>query len=242
MSCSVLIVCEGNLARSPFASALLEQRWPTHRMGPATFESAGIRAAPDEPATEQIRAIAEPLGLDLEHHRSRPLTPELLRDSDLVLAMTEQQRQEAQRLLPEATSRIFTVIEFVRLLRGLSEIGSDLRDVVASAHASRPYSLGADQREDIEDPYGHGNGVYRRVATDLTDRVRSLSDLLAGETGHPSPARLQTHDRRSEQSRGLGFWQLLLRRFRRTPRPSRGHGGPAQDAVGPRRRRLRRRR
>lgn len=236
----ILMVCEGNLARSPLACALLEQSWPEHRLGPVRVESAGTRAVADRRTAEQMRTIGESLGLDLGQHRARRLTPALLRDSDLVLVMTEQQREDAQRLLPSATSRIFTMIEFVRLLKESTEIGSDLRVIVASAHGRRPYSIGRDAREDVEDPYGHGNRVFRRVATELSALVGALTDLLAAGPRDPDPPHPQEEDRGSA-SGGFGFWQSLLRPFRRSSTTTGSHGGPARGTVQRRGRRPRRR-
>ena len=195
-SWSVLVVCEGNLARSPLVSALLSQQWPTGFSGTVRIGSAGTHARVGEPAAEQMRAVAGSLDVDLDGHRSRPLTPKLLAASDLVLTMTERQREEVQRLLPSVTTRTFTLVEFVRLLRGQSVRHGDLVRTVEDAHLARPCSIGPASPEDVEDPYGRSNSAFGRVATILAALVRELADLLATNAGaqvppaHPGQARV----------------------------------------------------
>jgi protein-tyrosine phosphatase len=89
----VLLVCTGNTCRSPMASSLLRKGWDEHRAvhgsGPLEIASAGLAAAPGEPASVQaIRAMDE-LGLDLHSHRSQPVSASLVDSADLILVMTE---------------------------------------------------------------------------------------------------------------------------------------------------------
>ena len=92
----VLVVCTGNICRSPLGAALLEdavaRSWGVQREElPALgwrIASAGTAALPGAPASEHSRVVAHELGLDLEGHRSRPLEDALEEPWDLVLAMT----------------------------------------------------------------------------------------------------------------------------------------------------------
>ena len=110
----VLFVCTGNTCRSPMAegvfrhllaarlgckSADLEER------GVIAF-SAGIAAMlGGRAAREAIEALA-PQGIDLTGHESQPLTEQLVKHADLVLAMTRSHRQAILSEWPEATSRV----------------------------------------------------------------------------------------------------------------------------------------
>ncbi len=86
---SVLVVCNGNICRSPFAEAVLRRL-----LQPAgiTVESAGLigpgRGAP--PAALQVAARR---GVDLSAHRSRLVTSDLVRRADLIVVMDEAQRR-----------------------------------------------------------------------------------------------------------------------------------------------------
>ncbi|HKQ57413.1 MAG TPA: low molecular weight protein arginine phosphatase [Candidatus Eisenbacteria bacterium] len=82
----VLLVCTGNTCRSPMAAAGL-----TNLLGAdanaIVVESAGTAAWDDQPATEPSIEVASRAGVDISKHRSRRLTPSMVRGADLVLVM-----------------------------------------------------------------------------------------------------------------------------------------------------------
>ncbi len=86
---NILFVCTGNTCRSPLAEAIarraLEQRGWDH----VRVESAGTAAYWDAPASRGSLESAAEIGLDLAGHRSQPLTPKLVAESDIILGMTE---------------------------------------------------------------------------------------------------------------------------------------------------------
>lgn len=89
---SVLVVCHGNICRSPFAAALLERA-----LAPAgvRVESAGF-VGPNRAAPPEAVAAAGRCGVDLTTHRSRLLTPDLARWADLIVVMDPTQRREVR--------------------------------------------------------------------------------------------------------------------------------------------------
>src|SRR5512136_1311836 len=81
----VLVVCVGNICRSPMAEALLRARlghWPRFDVS-----SAGLSALVGRPADESTVALMRERGIDISAHRARQLTPRLVAGSDLVLVM-----------------------------------------------------------------------------------------------------------------------------------------------------------
>ena len=84
----VLFVCSGNTCRSPLAEALarreLEKRGLADRV---RVGSAGTGATDGAGISEGSREAGATVGLDLSEHRSRPLTEELVAESDLILTM-----------------------------------------------------------------------------------------------------------------------------------------------------------
>lgn len=82
MISSVLVVCVGNVCRSPVGERLLAAACPDLRFG-----SAGIGAltghGPDESSTE----IAAENGISLEGHIARQFTSAIAADYDLILAL-----------------------------------------------------------------------------------------------------------------------------------------------------------
>lgn len=90
----LLIVCTGNICRSPLAEALLRlQLQADGRAGAAQVRSAGTRALVGKPADETVLFVARdrpPLLKDLEQHRAQQLNGTLLWWADLVLVMEPQ--------------------------------------------------------------------------------------------------------------------------------------------------------
>lgn len=97
---SVLIVCMGNICRSPVGEALLR-----HRQRDLHVESAGISAMVGYPADKVVSALAERHGLGLETHRARQLTASLCRNNDLILVMEKQHVECITRLAPEVRGK-----------------------------------------------------------------------------------------------------------------------------------------
>ncbi|HEY1377532.1 MAG TPA: Sua5/YciO/YrdC/YwlC family protein [Gemmataceae bacterium] len=92
----VLFVCTGNTCRSPLAEALCKKLL-ADRLGCAAEElpgrgyvvmSAGLAAVRGEPAATEAVAVAGELGADLSGHASRPATPDLLAQADVIVGMT----------------------------------------------------------------------------------------------------------------------------------------------------------
>ena len=73
--------------------------------------SAGTGAGEGAPATQLAIATAAGHGLHLEGHRARALTPRLVREADLILAMEPRHAEWARSLAPEARDRVHLVTE-----------------------------------------------------------------------------------------------------------------------------------
>ena len=73
--------------------------------------SAGTGADEGAPATPLAVATVAAHGLHLEAHRARALTPRLVREADLVLAMESRHAEWARSLAPDARDRIHLVSE-----------------------------------------------------------------------------------------------------------------------------------
>jgi len=91
----ILILCTGNICRSPFAEVLLRreiaQAWEVEESKLAALGwkvgSAGIFALQGGPATSHSIQVAREEDLDLSQHRSQPLAAAFESDWDLVLGM-----------------------------------------------------------------------------------------------------------------------------------------------------------
>ncbi len=109
----VVIVCTGNTCRSPMAELLMRDCLAKslkctldelEERGLAVM-SAGIAAAPGcPPAAEAVQVMNEQ-GLDLSRHEAQPLTEQLVRHADLILAMTHSHMQSIVERWPDAAAR-----------------------------------------------------------------------------------------------------------------------------------------
>ncbi len=103
---SVLVVCIGNICRSPIAEALLQKKFNTK--GQKTqVSSAGLGALVNYPADETSQELMLKKGIDISTHRARQLTPELVFASDFIITMTTDQTKELERLYPGAKGRVY---------------------------------------------------------------------------------------------------------------------------------------
>ena len=87
---SLLVVCRGNVCRSPFAAALLDRALSRHRV---RVDSAGFMTPGRPPPPEAVAAAAR-YGVDLSLHRSQRVTAESVRAIDLIVVMDLTQRYE----------------------------------------------------------------------------------------------------------------------------------------------------
>jgi protein-tyrosine phosphatase len=107
----VLVICTGNTCRSPMAEVLLRDLLAPEGGDHVAVGSAGTGAADGAPATAAAVATAAEHGLDLRAHRSRALTPRLVREADLILAMEPRHVEWAASLAPESKGRIHLITE-----------------------------------------------------------------------------------------------------------------------------------
>ena len=81
----ILVVCVGNICRSPMAEALL--RDALRGQEAITVESAGLGALVDYPADEHAVELMSEQGIDITAHRARQLHPDMVAAADLILVM-----------------------------------------------------------------------------------------------------------------------------------------------------------
>lgn len=162
----ILVVCCGNVCRSPFAAGALQRHLDRSEW---QVLSAGTHAAEGKPVTELMRAAAAEYGIDLSAQRSRKVTRSLLRTSELVITMSQRQAEKLLELEPAVQRRI-------RLLEGFSPqhdvwgLPADPRRVAAAAG-------------EIDDPAGEGFEFHQECCRRLDTAVGQLSRWLSRREG-----------------------------------------------------------
>jgi protein-tyrosine phosphatase len=100
----ILVVCVGNICRSPTGEHLLKELLPNkiiHSAGVAVEKSRLVNKPADVMATE----IAAKHGISLGGHQARQLTSAVCREYDLILVMEVGHKKAVTSLAPEARSK-----------------------------------------------------------------------------------------------------------------------------------------
>src|SRR5438093_8807075 len=192
---TILLVCTGNICRSPMAEAFVRHELEQRGIDGITVESSGVSGWEDSPPTpDTVEALTE-YGLDVSEHRARRLDRPMVGSADLVVGLSGEHRDAVTGLVPEAADRIFALKELVALLelatREPAEGTPDetLRSGVKAADGMRASDPGFHPLdEDVADPLGMGIESYRAVAWEIQDLSRRLVDgLFPGVMGAPVP-------------------------------------------------------
>lgn len=101
----ILIVCLGNICRSPMAEGLLNH-YARERGLPLTAQSAGIAAVTGYPADPMAVQLMRERGVDIAAHRARQLTREQITAANLILVMDTKQKATVEANMPEASGKV----------------------------------------------------------------------------------------------------------------------------------------
>ncbi|MEI7850508.1 MAG: low molecular weight protein arginine phosphatase [Kiritimatiellales bacterium] len=140
----LIFVCTGNTCRSPMAEGLLK-----HMIGPEygwEISSAGVCAANGDSASPNAVEAMRERGMKISAHRSRHLSPELIKEADMLVVMTCGHRDAIVAIAPESAGKVF-------LLKSFGIPQSTL---------------------DIYDPVGEALDVYRRVRDEIDAALPDL--------------------------------------------------------------------
>src|SRR5690348_2759169 len=152
MTTRVLLVCTGNICRSPLAEALLRRALEERDLKGVEVRSAGTGAWDGAPASEGAYLVGLERGLDLSAHRARLLTRELVEEADLILTMARHHRAR------------------------VDELGGEGRVFVLGEYAGRE----GDEVE-VSDPFGGDLEVYRDTCSELEGLLQAAVERIVKE-------------------------------------------------------------
>jgi protein-tyrosine phosphatase len=195
----VLVVCTGNVCRSPYAALRLRDR--LRRSGSRIeVSSAGTHAMVGAPVAKEIARALSREGVDGSAWRARQLVVEDIDRAGMIVALTRDHRSLVTLALPRASRRVFTLRQLARLIdleqlpRGPVE---DPLGVLARHCAERRglTAPSAEEDDDVVDPWGRSASTFERSLSQMRPGVAKLGDaleILTADNGAPpaAPARV----------------------------------------------------
>lgn len=122
-----VIVCTGNVCRSPIAEYMLRQRIGVESGW--EISSAGVAAIKGSPASEMAIRVMKERGIDISAHRSRPFDAEIASKAAVIFVMTRDQQKEIVSRYPSTAEKVFLLKSFHPSLKGddiIDPIGFDI--------------------------------------------------------------------------------------------------------------------
>lgn len=101
---NILVVCVGNICRSPIGEALLQAKLPN-----INISSAGISALINYPADPQSISLMEEQGIDISAHRARQINNEMILEADLILTMEKRHNKHIQSMFSGTTGKVHLI-------------------------------------------------------------------------------------------------------------------------------------
>lgn len=111
---NILIVCVGNICRSPTAEALFAHRLSGQGL---TISSAGIGALVGNPMDKTAHEVLQDHGLELPAHCARQVDSHMLHQADLILAMEQGHISHIRQIAPEVLGKTFLMGKWLSTCR-----------------------------------------------------------------------------------------------------------------------------
>jgi len=202
---NILVVCTGNICRSPLVERLLMNHLVD---SPVRVASAGTRARAGAPMTPEATLMALQNGCNPEgvaRHTATLLDDSALSWADWTIALDRSHRRQVVEMQPGLMSRAFTLRELARLVEGVSddtllEVARRSGDASAGSRAAEMLTFAATRRGLVEPPASpEDDDVVDPYRRSMTTYERSTSQILSALPAAERVARLALRDIAPEQ-------------------------------------------
>ena len=113
---SILLVCIGNICRSPYAEIKLKELMKLSKQKIYQIESAGIHAMVNDPAHFYSIKVAKENNLNLKNHTAKQVTIEFVKKYDLILVMEEEQKKWIEKKFPFSKGKVHLIGKWRNLI------------------------------------------------------------------------------------------------------------------------------
>lgn len=104
---NILVVCIGNICRSPMAEGLIAAALPD-----AQVSSVGLDAMVGHRADPIACELMDRRGISIDAHRARQISLDACQRADMILVMDRQQRRAVEERYLFAAGKVFRLCEF----------------------------------------------------------------------------------------------------------------------------------
>ncbi|WP_290514400.1 glycosyltransferase [Aeromicrobium sp.] len=178
----ILVLCTGNICRSPVAEIMLQRRLATSAR--VDISSAGTHALVGESMHPQMHRLLDPEWDEASAFVSRQLDQSMVEAADLIITMTRDQRSSVVELVPLALRKTFTLTELAALISHSGPVADP-----SELAAGRPYLTLEGDDLDIPDPYRKNTATFRKTFASISDAVDTIAAPLSGEAAGAASGR-----------------------------------------------------
>jgi predicted ATP-grasp superfamily ATP-dependent carboligase/protein-tyrosine-phosphatase len=136
----ILVLCSGNICRSPFVDRFLAEASNKRRLN-LEILSAGLDTETGRTAYPMAKSVSRKFGIDLHDHRTTAISADLVDEAEIILVMEPNQKRQLVNRFPRAKGKTFLLGHF---------------------RQERPTT-------EIADPYGGSAGEFEQCYAILAD-------------------------------------------------------------------------